>query len=99
MRKCWGNGLKILPTILIRAHRLVDFPPALLFRPRRVPVNLASLPGNLGLQLLIALPAFPIERPIQNRGLHSAAIFNTVPTIPKTTAPGQFEDVVEGRIE
>ena len=88
-----------LPVILMTPHGLVDALPALLLGLRGVHIGFALVPGDLGPQLLITLPSFRIERPIGQRRLHRASLFDSMGAIPETALERQRSDVVECRFQ
>src|SRR5437879_13361352 len=77
----------------------MDLLPALFLRLRCMHVRLAHLPGDLGVQLLVAPPPFRIEISIRNRRLNRATVLGAMRAIPETAPLRQDRDIGEGRVQ
>src|SRR6266540_2309911 len=77
----------------------MNFLPALLFRQRRSHVDLAFLPGDLGVQLLITPPAPRVEFPCQNRLLNRTASLASMRAIAEAAPKRQFGNIAKCRVD
>src|SRR5579862_1927784 len=80
-------------------HSLVDGLPFLFLRLCGVYVRLALVPGDLGAQLCVALPACRIQISGLDGGPDSASILDRVAAIAVTATRRQLRDLREGGIQ